>query len=1215
MKPEKILALSDMIIEGNVMAARSRWITKSMIVTEYTIRISEVFWDPTRLFGLKAANDTLILTFAGGEVNGEGVWIPGVPEFIVGEQVIFLISRQNVATISPLVGLFQGFYRVKKSADAQWKVFSWDGTLVRRSFFSNYEDQPTGISPKEFLRLIQEAVPRAKSDPLLKDPAPFKMPYKSQEENSLGRDTLHNTTSVPKAVIKGDVFSGLPSQTTRQGPMTSKSSLGQLPNTTIQNQQIFSGRGGSTVQYAFNLVPPDAPAVFNVPPRFYGSPNWGLAFENSLADWNRYASGVFVRSTNSDNSTGRNNRFDFDMMTPQQLHDVYGVDMDPVQTLAITVVSTTTTLSGRKIVEADIILNAFQNWTLDFGTAYNSSLRPYFRSTVIHELGHAFGRMHQFEETLTARVNSVMNYPPAGPLDTEFSRPFMDDAESIRFAYGSRQVSISDLGVYLFNTNGGQGSVFWSTFPSSVRVGESFTVRDVIIENLGTSAQTPTVVWYLSDRNHTWSGANYYAVGIGTFSSVPRFHQIRADVTISLPSSVPAGQYYIVAELLSDDNDLNRDTWSNSQITLNPPSTVNVTAPAAGTTWTVGTTQTVSWTSTGVTGNVNIKLSTDGGTSFPTTLVSNTANDGNQQVTVPNLPSSTCRVRVESVSDPSVRGDNSGDFTIQVADVVTITSRPSGSPNPVASGGQASCSVSASDSRGHWLTYSWSATGGSFPSPNVQNPTWNAPRNFTNGTETYTIRVTVTCTGGQSQTDEYQQGVSTELVDAITITSVPSGTPNPVAPGGQVNCSVSASDSRGHWLSYNWSATGGSFSNPNNQNPVWTAPQNTGSTIQTYTLTVRVTCAGGQTQTGSYQQGVNPEMVNVWPGDADNNGAANIFDINRIVATYWQRTGPSRPNASLNWVAQSCQAWTPREATYADCSGDGTVNIFDINAVVVNFGRTHPAGSVMVGEPSNLFMRSSLVDNIARQRAEPLMIAVAPQQASSGKNFWVEVKIGTSTRPVTNLKVVSFELIYTSVLEYIGYEIGSFLDGGQAIVVPENVRGRLSASIFRMNGGSSGSGVALRLEFRVPLSATNVEPVRFSFGGVQANREDGSAQPLMAVGEELKLERTTATPESSQVIPAELVVMHNYPNPFNPSTTLRFAIPLRSRVRLTIHNALGQVVAVLRDEVQEAGYHEVRWETSQSGLASGLYFSRLDAVAIDDPSKRFTQIRKMLLVK
>jgi hypothetical protein len=65
------------------------------------------------------------------------------------------------------------------------------------------------------------------------------------------------------------------------------------------------------------------------------------------------------------------------------------------------------------------------------------------------------------------------------------------------------------------------------------------------------------------------------------------------------------------------------------------------------------------------------------------------------------------------------------------------------------------------------------------------------------------------------------------------------------------------------------------------------------------------------------------------------------------------------------------------------------------------------------------------------------------------------------------------------------------------------------------------------------------------------------------------------------------------PNPFNPSTTIRYDLPDRAQVTLTIFNTLGQQVATVVQGEQEAGYHEVKFDGS--GLSSGVYFCRLKA--------------------
>jgi len=96
------------------------------------------------------------------------------------------------------------------------------------------------------------------------------------------------------------------------------------------------------------------------------------------------------------------------------------------------------------------------------------------------------------------------------------------------------------------------------------------------------------------------------------------------------------------------------------------------------------------------------------------------------------------------------------------------------------------------------------------------------------------------------------------------------------------------------------------------------------------------------------------------------------------------------------------------------------------------------------------------------------------------------------------------------------------------------------------------------------------------------------------------------------VIPKEYELHQNYPNPFNPSTSIRYGVPSRSIVRLKIFNLLGQEVEELVNTEQEAAYHEVSWKTNAT---SGVYFYRIEAVAVGDPQRRFVETKKLLLLR
>jgi hypothetical protein len=112
--------------------------------------------------------------------------------------------------------------------------------------------------------------------------------------------------------------------------------------------------------------------------------------------------------------------------------------------------------------------------------------------------------------------------------------------------------------------------------------------------------------------------------------------------------------------------------------------------------------------------------------------------------------------------------------------------------------------------------------------------------------------------------------------------------------------------------------------------------------------------------------------------------------------------------------------------------------------------------------------------------------------------------------------------------------------------------------------------------------------------------------------------RSLVLKNGTRFIPQEYALAQNYPNPFNPATSIRYQLPVDSRVTLKIFNVVGQEIKTLVNGAQSAGYKSVRWNGTDNAMAavpSGLYFYRLEAADAANPDHSFTQVKKMMLLK
>ncbi|RKY92064.1 MAG: hypothetical protein DRQ13_10780 [Ignavibacteriae bacterium] len=85
---------------------------------------------------------------------------------------------------------------------------------------------------------------------------------------------------------------------------------------------------------------------------------------------------------------------------------------------------------------------------------------------------------------------------------------------------------------------------------------------------------------------------------------------------------------------------------------------------------------------------------------------------------------------------------------------------------------------------------------------------------------------------------------------------------------------------------------------------------------------------------------------------------------------------------------------------------------------------------------------------------------------------------------------------------------------------------------------------------------------------------------------------------------------NNYPNPFNPSTIIKYSVPENEYVTLKVYDAIGNEISTLVNEEKQAGNYEVEFSApgGATSLSSGIYFYRLQAGS-------FVETKKMVLLK
>ncbi|MFQ6608280.1 MAG: FlgD immunoglobulin-like domain containing protein [Fidelibacterota bacterium] len=130
----------------------------------------------------------------------------------------------------------------------------------------------------------------------------------------------------------------------------------------------------------------------------------------------------------------------------------------------------------------------------------------------------------------------------------------------------------------------------------------------------------------------------------------------------------------------------------------------------------------------------------------------------------------------------------------------------------------------------------------------------------------------------------------------------------------------------------------------------------------------------------------------------------------------------------------------------------------------------------------------------------------------------------------------------------------------------------------------------------------------------RSQESSGSSNTVQARGESWIQWRQTVYEEG---IPEEYSLTMNFPNPFNPATTIRYDLPEASYVSLVIYDILGREVRTILDNREEAGFKSVIWDgkdNSGNMASTGIYIYTLKARS-QESKKTFHKTRKMVLLR
>jgi hypothetical protein len=228
------------------------------------------------------------------------------------------------------------------------------------------------------------------------------------------------------------------------------------------------------------------------------------------------------------------------------------------------------------------------------------------------------------------------------------------------------------------------------------------------------------------------------------------------------------------------------------------------------------------------------------------------------------------------------------------------------------------------------------------------------------------------------------------------------------------------------------------------------------------------------------------------------------------------------------------------------------------------------------------------------------LIDIGPGERYTYAENWWTAKVRAPILDVNPIGAIAQRLSYDSTMHTLSAIYGVFHKGNAKVVFKDEAGSVLSE--VQQYSVSPFMEVRLDDTLSVPENTKRIE--------FQVFNPEGD---LIGILDSADIEQIlTSVGTKAHTDPLKYNLNDNYPNPFNPSTTIKFELPVKSRIKLAIYDPLGRKVEELVNGVLEAGTHTRLWTAD---VSSGVYFCRMEAVPLHDNSAPVILTRKMLLLR